>query len=216
MEIFAFITGIAYLVLEIFQNKYMWLVNLLCAAAYAVVFAQSRLYAAMGLQIYYVLMSIYGFWAWQRDKRITPDPVQNSLLKDNADSDSLETASISDSSAGENGIVYRYPTVKWLVGSLLAFSLIFTLMLTFLRNMTGDPMPVADAFSTSLSIVATVWLSRSFIHQWIMWIVVNVVSVGLFLSQGLYLTSVLYMIYALSALYGFFHWKKKGTQIESV
>ena len=94
MEIFAFITGIAYLVLEIFQNKYMWLVNLLCAAAYAVVFAQSRLYAAMGLQIYYVLMSIYGFWAWQRDKRITPDPVQDSLLKDNADSDSLETASI--------------------------------------------------------------------------------------------------------------------------
>ena len=52
MEIFGFITGILYLILEIKQNKYMWVVNLLSAIAYAVVFAQSSLYAAMALQIY--------------------------------------------------------------------------------------------------------------------------------------------------------------------
>ncbi len=204
MEIFAFVTGVLYLILEIYQNKYMWLVNFLCAVAYAYVFAQSSLYAAMGLQIYYVLVSVYGFWAWHRDKKVSsntlPDSSDNSSTQDHADS--------------SNKILYRKPSLKWLLCTLVAFAVIFILMLTFLRNMTGDPMPAADAFATSLSIVATVWLGMAFIHQWLLWIVVNVVSVGLFLSQGLYLTSMLYLIYALSAVYGFFHWKKRGSLIE--
>lgn len=237
MEIFGFITGILYLILEIKQNKYMWVVNLLSAIAYAVVFAQSSLYAAMALQIYYVLLSFYGFWQWQRDKkRISLSfPTDDSVVKSYKVSTvreatqvvKAEVSTVREANGEGNaevdavgqkagdGIVYRKLSGRVLVASGAAFGLMFVCLLTFLRNMTGDPMPVADAFCTSLSIVAMVWLSKSFIHQWLLWILIDAVYVGLFIYQGLYPTALLYFIYTLSAVYGYFHWKRSGVLLSA-
>lgn len=268
MEIFGFVSGLLYLILEIKQNKWMWLVNFITAVLYAVIFAQSKLYAAMGLQIYYVLISVYGFIIWQKDKisHLTtagstatgPTPEKNSqevsrigeISADDgrrgevhaddgnggevsADDGKGGEASADDGKGGEvsaddgksggtmldsgndkgsgDGIYYRIPNCKVLIFSVISFGAIFVAMLTFLRNMTGDPMPAADAFTTSLSIIATFWLGRAIIHQWVLWIIVDIISVVMFFSQGLYPTALLYLIYTFSAVYGYIHWKRKGT-----
>lgn len=189
MEVFAFISGLLYLILEIKQSKLMWIIGALSAMAYIYIFARSSLFAAMGLQIYYLAVSIYGFYEWQRDK-----------------------AKGKESGSGSD-IFYRIIPFKSLIVSLLFALIVFMLLLTILRNMTGDPMPAVDALATSLSIMATLWLSKSFIHQWLVWIAVDLLSAGLFISQGLYLTSVLYIIYTVSAAYGYCHWKKNGLQV---
>lgn len=210
MEYFGFISGLVYLILEIKQNKLMWVVGVLCALAYIVVFAQSHLYAAMGLQIYYLSVSIYGFIAWKKSKqqllseqktaRETGHPYGSGLGDDSQNGTDME---------GES-IVYRIIKWKELLLSFVVLSGIFVLLLSVLKNMTGDPMPVTDAMATALSIIATWWLSKSYIHQWFIWVVVNILSVFLFISQALYLTAFLYFIYAVCAVYGFYHWRKKG------
>ncbi|MEF9931691.1 MAG: nicotinamide riboside transporter PnuC [Bacteroidales bacterium] len=186
IEYFGFLSGLLYLIFEIKQVKLMWLVGVLSAIAYIIVFAESSLFAAMGLQVYYLIISVYGWFEWKRGKK------------------ELENES-------NISIFYRNPSKKVIAVSFAAFILIFILLLTILKNLTGDPMPVADAIATSLSIVATYWLSKSYRAQWLIWVVVNIITVGLCLTQSLYVTSILYVIYAVSAVYGYFHWGKRGS-----
>lgn len=199
MEYFAFFSGLLYLFLEIKQNRLMWIVGVLSAIAFIYVFAQSRLFAAMGLQVYYLAVSVYGFYKWKKDER---------------EAESGTKASTGLKAETEAPLLYRIVTWKVLVLSAIATLSVFAALLTFLKNMTGDPMPATDALATSLSIVATLWLSRSYIHQWWIWIAVDAMSTLLFLSQGLYLSSLLYVIYTVCAFYGYFHWRSKGERIE--
>lgn len=198
IEYFGFITGVLYLVFEIKQIKLMWLVGILSALAYIVIFAGSSLYAAMGLQVYFLGVSIYGWFEWRKGERILAAMKQEA--KDAATGDK----------AGPAAIFYRVPTKKMIAGSAGCFLVIFGLLLTVLRNLTGDPMPVADAAATALSVIATFWLSRSYRAQWLIWIVVNILTVWLCISQQLYVTSGLYVIYVIFAVYGYFHWGGKG------
>lgn len=185
MEYFGFISGILYLFFEIKQNKYMWLVGVLSAAVYMVLFAGSSLYAAMGLQGYYLVVSIYGWMAWKQEKE-----------------------------KGGGAIFYRNPSGRTIVTGAVLFLVIFGMLLTVLKNLTGDPMPAADAAATAMSVVATYWLSRSYRAQWLLWVMVNILTVWLCISQQLYITSGLYVIYTLSAFYGYVHWGRKGTFIK--
>lgn len=185
MEYFAFISGLLYLILEIRQKSIMWVVGVVSATAYIIVFAQSALYAAMGLQFYYAAVSLYGLYRWHKEK-----------------------------SGAKVQILYRIIGPRDLVISIILFALLFISLLTFLRNMTGDPMPLIEALATTLSIVATWWLSRSYIHQWLIWVAVNLMSVYLFFSQELYPTALLYTIYTVCAIYGFYHWRRRGGEIK--
>ena len=197
MEYFGFVTGLLYLIWEIRQNNLMWVVGILSALAYAVVFAHSALWAAMLFQVYYFFVSIYGLISWRRDKKLLA-------------SGSGETAAV-DSSAAL--ITYRIVTPKALFVSAVACAAIFAAIYWVLARFTGDPMPVADAVVATLGIVATCWLGKAYLHQWLLWVAVNVLSVWMFISQGLYLTAFLYLLYTLCAFYGFLHWKKKGVEI---
>ena len=68
LEYFGVITGLLYLFLEIKQHKAMWVVGFLTSLVYVFVFLSAKIYADMGLQTYYVGISIYGFYQWTRKK----------------------------------------------------------------------------------------------------------------------------------------------------
>ena len=194
IEYFGFITGLLYLFWVIRQNNLMWVVGILSAMAYIAVFAQSGLYAAMSFQVYYLVVSIYGLYVWHRDKK-------RGKVSENENEEAC------------NNLVYRVLDWKMVLASTFASLAIFFLLYIVLEKFTGDPMPAADAVITALSIVATYWLGRLYIHQWILWIVVDLLSVFLFFSQALYPTALLYVLYTVCAVYGFVHWKKKGTKL---
>ncbi len=194
VEYFGFVTGLLYLFWEIRQNNLMWIVGILSALAYIVLFAQSELYASMCFQVYYLVISIYGLMVWQREKRSAAGDI------DGAENEGSR-------------IVYRVAGIKEAVVALLATVLIFVLLFLFLEKFTGDPMPATDAVITSLSIVATYWLGKLYLQQWLLWIIADVLSVVLFFSQGLYPTALLYVLYTICAVYGFVHWRKKGGRL---
>lgn len=193
LEYFGVLTGLLYLLLEIRQHRAMWVVGFLTSLVYVFVFFFSKIYADMGLNIYYVAISIYGFWQWTRkDKKALKEeiPVQNT--------------------SADETILYRCLTIPLFAGISLAILAIYALLYYVLHNFTDSPIPAGDAFTTAVGIVATWMLARRIVEHWIFWIIVNCVSVYLYYLRGLYPTMFLYICYAILAAVGLYTWKKKG------
>lgn len=184
IEIFAFVTGILYLVLEIGQKNLMWVVGILTGAACAWSFGVQHLFASMGLNIYYVFVSVVGLWQWRKD----------------------------GAQVTEGAIHLSRPSRRTYLWSALVFTVGSLALIALLRAL-GDPESPIDAIVTVMSAVATWWLAKSYPEQWMIWIVADVISCVLCLRTGLYWMSVLYLAYAASAVYGYFHWMKKGEYI---
>ncbi|MEX0986988.1 MAG: nicotinamide riboside transporter PnuC [Bacteroidales bacterium] len=102
------------------------------------------------------------------------------------------------------------------VGLRRGFVLLVIMILIFLGsgylldNYTDSPVPYWDAFTTAGSIVATWMLTKKIIEHWLVWIIVDLISLGLYLYRGLYPTSVLFAIYTTMAVVGYIQWKRSG------
>lgn len=191
LEYFGVLTGLLYLVLEIKQHRAMWIVGFLTSLVYVFVFFFSKIYADMGLQIYYVAISIYGFWLWTWKKKGNTSPEKNEI-------------------PATPPILYRHVSRRQLAGILLSILALFFLLYNILERFTDSPIPAGDAFTTAIGIIATWMLARRIIEHWIFWIVVNFVSVYLYYLRDLYPTMFLYVCYAVLAGVGLYTWKKKG------
>lgn len=134
LEYFGVITGFLYLLLEIRQHKAMWVVGFLTSLVYVFVFFFSKIYADMGLNIYYVAISIYGFKKWTCTKK-----------------------SVTEEKVSDDLIFYRHITWPLLAGIASAILAIYVLLYYVLHNFTDSPIPMGDAFTTSVGIVAT-WM----------------------------------------------------------
>lgn len=181
IEIFAAVTGVLYVVLEVLQKNAMWVVGILTGAACAFSFAVQNVWASMALNIYYLAVSIVGLYKWRKDSE----------------------------EVGEGEIHLRKLPGSVMAWSAVAF-VIGSLALTWVLRKTGDAAPVLDASAAVLSVIATWWLAQSYLRQWILWIVADVLSTALCLKTGQYWMTGLYLVYAASAIYGYFHWKRKG------
>lgn len=189
LEYFGVLTGLLYLLLEIKQHRAMWIVGFLTSFVYVFVFFFSKIYADMGLQIYYVGISIYGFWLWTRKDKNPSVPKKEEL---------------------STPILYHSVTKKQIAGIFATITTLFFLLYNILERFTDSPIPAGDAFTTAVGIIATWMLARRIIEHWIFWIVVNFVSVYLYYLRGLYPTMFLYVCYAVLAGVGLYTWKKKG------
>ncbi len=194
MEIFTLVTGVIYIVLEIRQKNLMWVVGVLTSVAAMWVFFRQGLYASFGLNTYYLITSFVGLWQWRRDKGKLVEIVDNE-------------------SDGKRDIIHLNKMRPITVG-LLAFILpVGTYLLGILMEQMGNPMSYLDSLVTVLSIVATWWLVKAYIQQWWLWIIADTLSAILCAAQGLWWMTALYAAYALSAVYGYRHWRKNGTYI---
>lgn len=191
LEYFGVLTGLLYLFLEIRQHRAMWVVGFLTSLVYVFVFFFSKIYADMGLNIYYVAISIYGFWQWTRKS-------------------GTGTSGTGEAAATQEAILYRNMTPRLFAWISFAILALFALLYYVLHHFTDSPIPVGDAFTTAVGIVATWMLARRIIEHWIFWIIVNCVSVYLYYLRGLYPTMFLYICYAVLAAIGLYTWKKKG------
>ena len=193
-EIFTLVTGVIYIILEIRQKNFMWIVGILTSLAAMYVFFCKGLYASFGLNTYYLVTSFIGLWHWRRDKEIL-----------NAESrDSIHLNRISSPAV--------LGSVLMAVAGVLALTLGMELLGTL--GMKENPMSLLDATATMLSVVATWWLVRSYIQHWWLWIVADALSTLLCLSLGMWWMAALYGAYTASAVIGFVHWKRNGVYLK--
>ncbi len=181
IELLGAILGVVYIFFSIRQSILTWPVGLLTSVLYVWVFFDSKLYADMGLQMYYVAISIYGWYEWLHgDQQTHARSIAISRL------------------SGKLGIILA-------VVSLAIFMLIWFI----LKNYTDSSVPVADSLATSLSIVATWMLARKILEHWLVWIFVDAFSIGLFWYKDLLPTVFLFVVYTVMALMGYREWKKE-------
>src|SRR6056297_704901 len=189
-ELIAALLGVVSIFLQIKQNHLYWLVALVMVSMYIYVYYESKFYADMSLQIYYVVVSIYGWLHWL----------------------------FGDKKRKKNGEEKKLPVSKlkrkeWLLSIAVSIGLFFIIWF-ILDKFTDSPVPIGDAFTTALSFVATWMLARKLIENWLFWIVVDVVATGLYIYKGLYPTAALFLFLTVMAFIGYFEWKKdlKNTQ----
>lgn len=179
IEVCGTLTGFLYLGFSIRQHFLTWPVGLLNALFYVVVFFTSKIYADMALQFYYVAISIYGWWCW-----------------------------LHGSATGHTLEVTRTAYNLWLK-LMFASILLFVVIAFVLVRFTDSPVPYWDSLTTALSIVATWMLAQKKIEHWLLWVLVDAISIGLFIVKELYPTTLLFLVYTILAIYGYFEWRKE-------
>ena len=205
IEIFGAVTGIIYVFLEIRQTIWLWPVGIITSAVYILVFFESKFYADMSLQVYYLVISVLGWYWWKRGAGQANEEARVRMGEwEKGRKENEETEILRDT---ETLQVTRIDLKKSVVLAIV-FVILYAVMRVVLKRFTDSPVPEWDSFITSLSIVATWMLARKIYEHWYLWIVVNFVSVALFLVKGLYPTVILYAFYGIMSFVGLSSWKK--------
>lgn len=180
IELLGAILGILYIVFSIRQSIFTWPTGLLTSILYVYVFLKSGFYADMGLQVYYVAISIYGWYFWLKGKH--PD-----------DKKQVE--------------VRKTSLRLWSKLLLVSVTTYFVILFVLLR-FTDSTVPYLDSMTTAFSIVATWMLAKKYIEHWLIWIFVDLFSAGLYVYKNLWPTVILFVVYTVMAVVGFVEWKK--------
>jgi nicotinamide mononucleotide transporter len=182
LELISFVLSVLTVLLNIRRNHWAWLFAIVSSATYGVVFFDARLYGDCGLQLVFIIVSVWGWHSWLRGG-LKHQPLRVTRL---------DRAGWIAAAAG------------WLLG--------FALLAAFLKSWTNTDVPYADGFLTAGSLVGQVLLSRKKVENWHAWIVVDILYVGLYLYKGLTLTAVLYGLFVLMALAGLRAWSRAANE----
>lgn len=183
IEIIGACIGLLYLYLEYKANVWLWPVGIVMSLFYVVIFFHGKFYADAAVYLYYIGANVYGLIAWRNSLRLQEEKQTVDRIIHTPKKQILPLALVS--------------AALWLV------------IFFVLRSFTDSPVPWGDAFTTSLSIVAMWMLAQKQLEQWLLWVVVNAVSLCLYVWKGLYPTAVLYVVYTVVAVLGYFKWKKE-------
>ena len=178
IELLGAILGILYIFFSIRQNIFTWPTGLVTSALYIIVFYQSKLYADMGLQVYYVIISIYGWYFWINGK------------------------------TKDRGHISARKTSKQLWFKLIVICVLIYIIILSLLKLTDSDIAYLDSMTTALSIVATWMLAKKYIEHWLIWIFVDLFSSGMYIYKNLWATVVLFLVYTVMAYLGYIEWKK--------
>lgn len=179
--------ALIYLILEIRQRWTMWIIGIISSLFYVYIFHNARLYAEMGLNAYYAIISIYGLYCWKFVKANSNEESKTKHLN-------LKT-----------GVLI----------SVIAF-IAFGVMSYILVRFTDSPVAYPDALIAALSIVATWMVAQKIIEHWYIWIFTNFFSVGLYVYQGLYPTALLFIIYGSMSIVGLIQWRKSIIHVKQI
>jgi nicotinamide mononucleotide transporter len=197
-ELLGFVTGLACVWLVVRQHIANWPVGIVNVLLLMVAFGTAGLYADASLQIVYVVLGFYGWWAWWR-RGSGETGVQQMGAQQTG---SGETA------LGQEPLHVRTTSKTewfWLALGGLASTVVLYFLL---RDELGSTVPLADAITTALSLVATYGQCRKLLENWWIWILADVIYVPLYAYKHLYLTTVLYVVFLTLSVIGLVTWTR--------
>ncbi len=221
LDITTTILGLLYILLEVRGSLWMWLVGGVMQALGLVLYYQSGLYADCGMEIYYLLMTIYGFLTWKYGRSWFKNSSSNShntqkeisefsnppiLDKENSES---ANSSIRDKEIIEQTKhITHFPkrlVIPWVALTAVVWASIYYVLVTF----TDSNVPLADSFTTALSLLGIWALAHKYLEQWFIWIAVDMVTSVLYFYKGIPFKASLYAIYVIIAVFGYLKWKRQ-------
>ena len=169
------VIGIAALLAVLAQNIACWYAAFISTAIFLHVFWQVDLYMESGLQVFYLLMAVYGWWSWRHQ--------------------------------GPNSEPLRISTWRW-QWHLAAISIVAvaTIVSGTLLATTDQRLGYVDSFTTWSAVITTFMVARKILENWIYWLVIDSVSIYLYLDRELYFTALLFAAYIIIIFFGWFSW----------
>jgi nicotinamide mononucleotide transporter len=179
IEWFAAIFSLVCVVLTVYKNPSCWGVGLVGIVAYMFVFFNAKLYADTILQVVFFVQGVYGWYYWLKGSE----------------------------NASEKVPITQLSMREW---GLTIFSIVLLTVLTgsLLQRYTDASAPFLDSFIMAASIVGNMLMARKVWDNWAIWVVVNVLSIGLYYYKELYVSSGLYIIFLFLAIKGGLEWRK--------
>ncbi|MBB3258984.1 nicotinamide mononucleotide transporter [Paraburkholderia bannensis] len=171
-----------------------WPVGLASVALYGWIFFDAKLYSDALLQAAFALLQLYGWQRWYAQRR--GQQPGDELRSDEAVAPVVPVVPVGN-----------LPFAR-IVPDLLAAVVLSALLGAAMAHFTDAALPWVDASLTAFSLVAQYWTGRRYIASWTLWIVVDVIYVGMFVFKGLYLTSGLYALFLVLAALGWRDWSR--------
>ncbi|MES1195649.1 MAG: nicotinamide riboside transporter PnuC [Steroidobacter sp.] len=198
-EIIAAVLALAYLVLAMIRSMWCWLCAFISSAIYVVLMARQGLPMDALLNLYYVVMAVYGYMSWRSGKQ---------------DDGEMKI------------VVWTFKQHLIAIGAILLLSSVSSVILQriapWLAHLSQElgfgyvqlvRSPWLDSFVTWSSVITTWMVARRVLENWLYWIVVDGVAAGLYWMRDLKYTSALFVIYVIMVIYGYFQWRRKLTLV---
>jgi len=184
LELIGVVTGLLCVYLAAVNNICNWPFAMISTGIYVYIFAHAALYADALQNIYLFAINIYGWYYWSRQPANAPKvPVVR--------------------------INYKQVTALVLIAALATPALGFTLVsLATVLHYQPAAYPYLDSFCTVVSLTAQVFMARKVLENWLIWIFVDVIYVGIYVAKGLEPTAIMFGIYAVLALIGYIDWRR--------
>lgn len=176
MDVLGTTLGLLYIYLEFRENAWMWVVGSIMPVIYFFVLFDKGVYGDCATEVYAFFAGLYGLYTWLSAKEKT----------------------------GHKLPITRTPVRMRFV--LTGVTLILWGVLAFILKHTDSTVAYIDALSTAFYLVALWMLARKYVEQWLMWLVCDALSTGLYIYKGVYGRAFLYGIYTLLAIYGYRMW----------
>ncbi|WMY95568.1 MAG: nicotinamide riboside transporter PnuC [Arsenophonus sp.] len=181
-------------------NYFFGLINVTC---FAIIFFQIQLYASLLLQIFFFITNIYGWYAWSKVSSFDKKTLKIRWM------------------SFQKKILVSLITIITII--LLSFNIDKTFI--FLSNLTikilclfnislkpiqikPDQFPFLDSMITILSIIAMILMTRKYVENWLLWIIINILSVFLFYFQDMLAITLEYLILLIFSIHGFYYWRQ--------
>ena len=203
LEIIAMFVGIYYVYLEIRKTRLLWYVCILTSILNIFVYWHNNYLSMTLIQVYYIVMAFYGIHAFKEIKE-----------------EAIEEYGAERNPTGQKVAIRRFDWKTGAVTLVIAVAAFFILapMLKVYATTQGTLLfpsqPYWDAFIAVGSMVGTFFLSKSYMCQWYVWIVLDLITVGVFLYSGMYWMSVMYFCYIVMAVIGIRNWRINGVYVE--
>ena len=178
LDIVTTVLGLAYILLEYKASVWMWAVGFAMQALGIILYYQKGLYADCGMEFYYLAMTVYGYWRWIRGN-VSKEPLH----------------------------IRHFPRrliLPWVLLIATVWAVIYWILVAF----TNSNVPLADSFTTALSIVGIWALAHKYLEQWFIWIAVDVVTCVLYFYKDIPFKASLYALYVVIAIAGFYKWRQ--------
>ena len=177
IEIVAVVFGLIYIILAAKENVWCWPAGFIGTGTSIYLFWDGSLYMESALNVYYLLMAVFGWWQWQYGSKQKSTLAIRSLV------------------AKEHFIV---------LGLIAALTLISGYLLS---NNTDAALPYLDSFTTWSAVITTWMVARKILENWLYWIVINSASIYLYIDRGFLLYAVLFGLYVIIAAFGYRQWR---------
>lgn len=183
LEWIAMLLSLAYVILAARGSLWCWPAAFISTALYTYIFYEFLLLMDSALNAYYLVMAIYGYWAWRKNKQDNTQKRQ------------------------QQEFIVTSKQVAWHIKACVILAFISAGLGYFMDNKTLADFPYLDTFTTVYAVFATYLIAQRVLENWLYWVVIDLVSIYLYVEKALYPTVLLFIIFIGVAVYGYLKWR---------